>query len=192
MAALYQLCSVTLRPLLRARTTRTIIVSGFTFSIVGDDGGLGTLFMRAVWGDETGPDRRFPRLVAHRPERVQAIHRALARTWTTERARYAAPDGDEYGDWFAGELENVLRLYREASEHDQWITNDPEHLERALSPFGLPPLPLLDNPSPPSHDSPDSPSPIGIAGLLTLGAVGLCSWRGRRIAARRERSREPG
>ena len=187
MAALYQLCAVTPRPLLRARTTRTVIVSGFAFSIVGDDGGLGTLFMRAVWGDETGPDRRLPRLVAHRPERVQAIHRALARTWKTERARYAAPYGDDYGDWFAGEFENVLGLYREASDHDQWITNDPERLERSLSPFGLPPLPVLGNLSPPSPDSPDSPRPIGIAGLLALGAVGLCSWRSRRIAARRER-----
>ena len=178
MAALYQLCSVTLRPPLRARTTRTILVSGFNFSIVRDDGGLGTLFRKAVWPDETGPDRQFPRLLAHRPERVQALHRALAHTWKTERARYASPEGDDYGDWFIGEFENVLDLYREASDHDQWITNDPERLQRALSPLGLPPLPLplLGN----------LPSPVGSAGLLALGAVGLCAWRSRRIAARRE------
>ena len=107
----------------------------------------------AVWGDGTGPTERFPRLVAHRPERVRALHRELV-TWETERARYVSPAGDDYGDWFAGdagddygdwfagEFENVLRLYREASEHDRWITNNPDLLEQALAPPGLPRLPV--------------------------------------------------
>lgn len=190
MAALYRLCAVAMRPFVRARATTQTIVSGFNFSIVGDDGGLGTLFMRAVWGDETGDsERRFPRLLAHRPERVRTIHRDLARTWETDRARYVTPAGDDYGDWFAGEFENVLRFYGDASKHGRWVTNDPDELERALSPAGLPRLPLPDLTTP--YDGTPSEGvtrTIGVAGVIALGALGIWTWRRRRIAAKRARS----
>lgn len=181
MAAIYALCSVTLRPFFRARTTQQTRVSGFAFSIVGDDGGLRTLFMRAVWGDPTASERRLQRLVVHRPERVRELHRDLARSWESERARYVSPGGDDYGDWFAGEFENVLSLYREASAQEQWITNDPQRLEQAVTPAGLRCLPLLHS----TARDERSDVTVGVAGLLALGAVGLCAWRTRRIDARR-------
>lgn len=179
MAQLYRLCSVAIRPLFQARTKREICVSGFNFSIVGDDGGgLGTLFMHAVWGDLTGSPRRFPELVVHRPERVRELHRELARTWRSERERFVAPSGDDYTRWFAEQFEHMLVLYREASEHDLWVTNDPDRLECSVAPGGLR-LPVIGASSVDDQTSPG----VGIAGLLALGALGLCAWRDRRTEA---------
>jgi hypothetical protein len=187
MAGLYQLCSVALPTLLRAAPAREIRVSGFAFSVVEERGGLRAAFADAVWGEAArcGGDTRlprfarFPHLVAHPPNRVHALHDELAHIWRIQRAHYTSPAGDDYGEWFAGELENVLDLFRHARDNEHWVTNNPEQLERATSLAGLPRLRST------LTSATTTPLTVGLAGALALGAIAVATWRARRLAAKR-------
>jgi hypothetical protein len=179
MGAIYRLCSVALSPLVRPEITRETHVCGFGFSVVRDSRGLRTLFTKAVWGDPEPSEPRFPRLVAHRPKRVQELHRELARAWRSERASYVAPRGDDYDEWFVGEFENVLELYREAHERRDWITNDPDLLGKTLGPTRLLQIGQADQVGPQAF--------VGVVGLVALGALGRATWRDRPLATRRSR-----
>jgi hypothetical protein len=192
MAGLYQLCSVALPTLLHAVPAREIRVSGFAFSVAEERGGMRAAFADAVWGeaarcgDDTRLPRfaRFPHLVAHPPDRVHALHDALARIWRVQRAHYASPAGDDYGDWFIGELENVLDLFRHARANDHWVTNNPAQLERATSLAGLPRLRATLA----TANATTTPVRLGLAGAIALGAIAVATWRARRLAAKRAAS----
>ena len=151
---------------------------------------IAPLMTRAIYG-EPAPNASWSPTCAtwitHRPDQVRALHQTFAATWQEERPAYERDDHsgrDEYASWSIEQIEEVLRVFRHASERGEWIvsagevfSDDPNHAARGP---GSPPFPARA-PCPDTRPLPWH-FPFGpAAGGAVLGVLALCMWRRRRL-----------
>ena len=147
------------------------------------------LMQRAIYGEPITGDAgtrsaECASWISHRPDQVKELYRTFAATWLEERPDYAA-SRDEYASWSIDQIEEVLRVFRHASEREEWIVSTGEvfsHDPNAAAPGpGSPPLPArapCPDTRPPPTRFPFGPA----AGGLVMGVLALVVWRHRRMA----------